>query len=100
MPGQDIDLVGRDSPGIFYTVEGIIGNRNVVESRKKRSKAFGFSKSVRKSIFDKIQKKNETPATILKPFDDKAEWRAKGATIGKASRQIDFSKASFVNEAD
>ena len=71
MPGHDIDLVGRDSPGIYYAEGGILGNQSLFESRKKRSKAFGFNKSERKSIFDQIQSKHaESPATILKPFND------------------------------
>ena len=48
------DLVGRDSPGIgLYDIDkvtGTIGNQRVID--KRRSKAFGFSKSVRMCVFE------------------------------------------------
>ena len=39
------ELLGRDSPGNLYIVENGLGSQRSLESTRKKSKAFGFSKA-------------------------------------------------------
>jgi len=78
---------------------GTIGNQKVLD--KRRSKAFGFAKSVRLSAFETNQNRNVGKEMILQPHNDKVEWRAKFAKLGKAPRELNLAKApNFINEPE
>lgn len=95
--------MGRDSPGIKYNLSTTVAafGAKRIESTQKSAKAFGFGKSVKRSIFDQTPQytKESTPSneqkekSVTKPFNDIGEWKAKKVpAFGKAVRDFNFNR--------
>lgn len=90
------DMLGRDSPGSVYQTEiasGCLGSQRFIESKRKKSKAFVFSRAARFGY-----QKTSSNEITLESVNDYDLWRSKKGAFNKAPRNMQLMDSTFDSE--